>query len=270
MLIDTHIHLDAAEFDADRAEVIASAQAQGVGIMVVPAVARANFAPVMQLAQQYPACQYALGIHPMYVDQAQDSDLQVLAQYLQRAVDTDKPPVAVGEIGLDFFVTRANQQRQEYFLCEQLKLAKQFNLPVVLHVRRAIDEVLKYLRRFNIQLGIAHAFNGSAQQAQAYLAQGLKLGFGGAMTYERALRIRELAHSLPLSAIVLETDAPDIPPSWLGHQGRNSPDQLPKIAEILAQLKGLKTSEIAVISSQNACQALPNLAHLCTPPQVLL
>lgn len=265
MLIDTHCHLDAAEFDADRDTVALDARQQGVVGIVVPSVARFNFENVIALSHQYSHCAYALGIHPMYVDNAKEDDLSALQAYLQT-----QHPVAIGEIGLDYFVTKANIALQTHFFTEQLKLAQQYNLPVILHVRCAIDDVLKHLRRTQVKGGIAHAFNGSFQQAEQFIALGFKLGFGGAMTYSRALHIRELAEKLPLEAIVLETDAPDIPPEWVGKQGRNTPAQTVKIAQFLADLRQVNVSQVIDITSANALQILPKLAYLFTPPHVLL
>jgi len=274
MLIDTHCHLDASEFDADRAVVTALALQQGVDLIVVPAVMRSNFATVQTLANDYPHCAYALGIHPLYVNQSQESDLTYLKTLVQETFATNNQLVAIGEIGLDFFVDEATQnggrERQEYFFSEQLKIASEFDLPVILHVRRSVDDVLKHLRRHKIRGGIAHAFNGSFQQANQFIEMGFKLGFGGAMTYPRALKIRELATRLPLEAIVLETDSPDIPPEWLGHHGRNSPHELLRISEVLSDLRGLNSTQVADITTKNALQVLPKLAQLCTPPQVLL
>ena len=270
MLIDTHCHLDAAEFNADRDAEAESAAQLGLKMIVVPAVARENFETVMTLSSQHPHVCYALGIHPMYVDNATPSDLALLKTLIaeQLAMPNTKL-VAVGEIGLDFFVTQQNRETQEYFFTEQLKIAKEFNLPVILHVRRAVDDVLKYCRKYKIDGGIAHAFNGSPQQADEFIKLGFKLGFGGAMTYPRALKIRELAQNLPLEAIVLETDAPDIPPEWLGTKGRNSPQQLLKIAQVLADLRGLEITQIIEITGKNSVQILPKIAGLCTPVKVL-
>ena len=270
MLIDTHCHLDAAEFHADRGTVASSAKDAGVDMIVVPSVASNNFNNVMQLSVQHPHVCYALGLHPMYVDNSHPSDLALLKKIIteQLAIPNNKL-VAVGEIGLDFFVTQQNRETQEYFFTEQLKIAKEFNLPVILHVRRAVDDVLKYLRKYKITGGIAHAFNGSAQQAQAFIELGFKLGFGGAMTYPRALKIRELAQNLPIESIVLETDAPDIPPEWLGSKGRNSPKELLKIAQVLADLRRMSVSQIIEITGKNSVQILPKLTSLCTPLEVL-
>ncbi len=264
-LVDSHCHLDAAEFDADRDQVVARARQAGVAAMVLPAVERANFETVLELSRRYPGCVPALGIHPMVVEHAAESDLDVLAGALE-----SHRPVAVGEIGLDYFVAGHDAIRQEFFFTEQLKLARRFDLPVLLHSRRAMDEVLKHLRRVRVCGGIAHAFNGSRQQAEAFIALGFKLGFGGAMTWPRALRIRELAATLPLEVIVLETDAPDIPPVWLGRDARNAPDQLPEIARTLAELRGESMAKIIDTTTQNVMAALPKLHQLCTSPQVLL
>ena len=270
MLIDTHCHLDAAEFNTDRNAVAQDAKRVGVSKIVVPAVARENFQTVIDLAHQYSHCFMALGIHPMYVDKAHPSDLTLLKQLVAEQLAHNNPKiVAIGEIGLDFFVTQQNRETQEYFFIEQLKIAQTFELPVVLHVRRAIDDVLKKLRKHKVEGGIAHAFNGSPQQAEKLIELNFKLGFGGAMTYTRALKIRELAKNLPLEAIVLETDAPDIAPEWIGTKGRNSPAELLKIAQIFADIRGIDVSQIIEITGKNSVEILPKLASLCTPLNVL-
>ena len=264
MLIDTHCHLDAAEFDADRDDIAQQALQQGVTKIVIPSIARDNFDAVIALCCRYKHCAYALGIHPMYVDSATIDDIAILHAYVKQ-----NNPVAIGEIGLDYFVTKNNIALQTYFFTEQLKIARQFDLPVILHVRHAVDEILKYLRKYQVAGGIAHAFNGSFQQAEQLIELGFKLGFGGAMTYSRALKIRELALKLPLEAIVLETDSPDIPPEWVGAKGRNSPLELPRIAQVLADLRQVNVSQVLDITGANALKVLPKLAHLCTPPKVL-
>ena len=273
--IDTHCHLDASEFASDVQAVRARAADAGVAHCVLPAVCAADFAKVRELAHET-GDSYALGIHPMYVENSQDGDLVLLDQALQE-YRLDPQLVAVGEIGLDFFVPELCvsplRERQEYFYVEQLKLARQHDLPVLLHVRRSVDRVLKGLRAQadgKAWHGIAHAFNGSEQQAQAFIALGLKLGFGGALTYERALQLRRLAASLPLESIVLETDAPDMPPHWLYRsaaeradglaQARNEPCELPRIGAELARLRGIEASELARATSGNAQAALPRLA----------
>ena len=266
--IDTHCHLDAPEFGGDAAAVVARARSAGVAQIVVPAVEVANFDAVRGLAHTHDLV-YALGIHPLYVDRADDGDIERLA----RALEThqgDPRLVAIGEIGLDHFVPGLDRTRQEHFYAEQLRLARRFDLPVILHVRRSADTLLKHLRRTPVRGGIAHAFNGSEQQALAFVALGFKLGFGGAMTYERALQLRRLAQGLPLGALVLETDAPDIPPQWLyrtaadrvavpGAAAPNEPAQLPRIAETLAALRGASLAEIAAATGANARAVLPKL-----------
>lgn len=275
MWIDTHCHLDAAEFDADRDAVRAQARAQGVSLCVIPAVERSHWASVAQLAHRHGDA-YALGIHPLYVPQAGDGDVLALDEALSER-QGDPRLVAVGEIGLDFFVPAlcepAMRERQWQFYTAQLKLAQKHQLPVILHVRRSADLLLKGLRQCPVVSGIAHAFNGSAQQAQAFVALGLALGFGGALSYERALQLRRLARELPLEALVLETDAPDMPPHWLYQtaeqraqglaQGRNSPAELPRIAQVLADVRGVSLDALAQASTRNAQRVLPKLLPLC-------
>lgn len=264
MWIDTHCHLDAGEFAGEEGEVAARAGQAQVNWVVIPAVARVNFDRVAQLARENPNCVYALGIHPIFVPKAKDEDLRHLRETVAAAMD-DERFVGIGEIGLDFFVPQLKEgqlrEKQEYFYSEQLKIARDFGLPVLLHVRRSVDIILKYLRRIDVPGGFAHAFNGSFQQANELIRLGFRLGFGGAMTFTRALQIRRLAAQLPLDSIVLETDAPDISPVWI-HPGRNSPEELPRIAEILAELRGVGTEEVARITSANALAALPRLASL--------
>lgn len=265
MLIDTHCHLDAAEFAADRDAVVARALAGGVSGIVVPAIETGNFAAVRDCCVRFPGCVPAYGIHPLYVERASEADLAVLRAWLEKESAGPQPPVALGEIGLDFFVPGFDAARQEYFFVEQLKIARDFGLPVLLHVRRAQDAILKQLRHvFGKGVGcggIAHAFNGSRQQAEAFLSLGFKLGFGGTMTFPRALRIRELAATLPLEAIVLETDAPDIPPEFIGRT-RNSPEYLPRIAAVLAELRGIAPDAVGAATSANALALLPGLGRL--------
>jgi len=256
MLIDTHCHLDATEFDLDRQQIVAAAQAVRVDRIVVPAVERANFGAVASVCRENPDCAAAFGIHPLCVDRSRTEDLPVLREML-----CANAAVAVGEIGLDFHVEPRDERLQESYFVEQLKLARELELPVILHVRRAVDAVLKQLRRFKVAGGIAHAFNGSRQQADEFIRLGFKLGFGGAMTFPRALRIRALAATLPLDAIVLETDAPDIPPLWLAG-GRNQPAELPRIAVALAELRSQPLETVVQATSANAYTALPKLRSI--------
>ena len=268
MWIDTHCHLDAPEFGSDRAAMIERARAAGVAQMVVPAVEVGNFETVRALAHAH-GLAYALGIHPLCVDRAGPDDLDRLRARLQAWRD-DPRLVAVGEIGIDHFVPGLDPARQERYFASQLEIARDAGLPVIVHVRRSADSLLKHLRRIPVA-GIAHAFNGSEQQARQFVDLGFKLGFGGAMTFDRALQIRRLAVALPLEAIVVETDSPDIPPHWLyrtaaeragGAQARNEPAELPRIAAVLAELRGLPADALARATTANAHAALPRLAAL--------
>lgn len=264
MWIDTHCHLDAHEFGDASLDVARRAQEQGVGMIVVPAVERANLDIVAGLAARADNACYALGIHPIYVPNATEDDLLALRASVEAAMD-DARMVAIGEIGLDFFVPMlaepAMREKQVHFLREQLRIARDFNLPVLTHVRKSQDQVLKHVRQITPNGGIAHAFNGSFQQAQGYIDVGFKLGFGGSMTFTRALQIRRLAAELPLSSIVLETDAPDISPSWV-HPGVNTPQQIPRIGEVLAELRGISVDEVRTATGANARAILPRMASL--------
>jgi TatD DNase family protein len=272
MLIDTHCHLDAAEFEPDRAAVLERARHQGVGCLVIPAVEVENFDVVRALAHAVSEAVYALGVHPLFVPAAEYNDLSRLEAALEDNIN-DPKLVAVGEIGLDFFVpelcSRQMVDKQTHFYEAQLDLAVKFGLPVVLHVRRSQDALLKGLRRRPFIGGTAHAFNGSFQQARQFIDLGFALGIGGAMTFERALRIRRLATQLPLENLVLETDAPDIPPAWL-HKGvshadetvrlRNEPGELHRIAQTLANLRKTSYDDVVVQTSRAARRVLPRLA----------
>lgn len=271
--IDTHCHLDAPEFGAEMPVLRARAAERGVAMCVIPAVAVSNFATVRELAHVQSDA-YALGIHPLCTGEAKDEDLEALDAELAARRD-DPRLVAVGEIGLDYFVEGLDGEKQERFFHTQLQLARRHGLPVLIHVRRSVDKVLKHLRQTaggKPWQGIAHAFNGSEQQAGACIELGLKLGFGGAVTFERALQLRRLASTLPLESIVMETDAPDIQPHWIYRtqaqrdagepQGRNEPAQLPRIAEVVAGLRGIGIDALAEATTRNAVQALPKLQSL--------
>jgi TatD DNase family protein len=283
--IDTHCHLDASEFSAfsplnpsSAGELRAYAAIKNVVICVYPAVHPFNFQAVRELAHAH-GDGYALGIHPLYVEDATQDDLTLLDAELALRV-ADPRLVAVGEIGLDFFVpelcVNPLREKQIHFYREQLKLAKKYNLPVVVHVRKSADLLLKGLRDVGAVHhqwhGIIHAFNGSDQQADAFIKLGFKLGFGGAMTFERALQLRHLAATLPLDGIVLETDAPDMPPHWLYKttaqraagepQSRNDPSQIPRIAQVLADLRGISLDALSQAVWANSLAALPKIKDL--------
>jgi TatD DNase family protein len=265
MLIDSHCHLDAREFDEDRDALVLAAAQAGVSAMVIPAVETANFASVRDCCRRYANCFPAFGLHPLYLEQASDASLVALRQWLQSESVGISPAVAVGEIGLDYHVPGFDAASQEYFFIEQLKIARDFNLPVLLHVRRAVDQVLKCLRRAGVRGGIAHAFNGSRQQADEFIRLGFKLGFGGAMTFPGSTRIREIATALPIDVIVLETDAPDMPPFWLAGR-RNAPHELMAIAQTLAELRRISIDQVMAATSANVLSLLPLPLSAITAP----
>lgn len=264
MWIDTHCHLDAHEFGGQSLDVAQRAGEAGVSMIVIPAVERGNFEVVARLAAQARNASYALGIHPICVPQAREEDLTALRAAVEAGM-SDPHFVAIGEIGLDFFIPMlcepAMREKQDHFFREQLRIARDFSLPVLMHVRRSQDQVLKHVRQIRQTGGIAHAFNGSFQQAQMYIDLGFKLGFGGAMTFTRALQIRRLAKTLALASIVLETDAPDIAPAWV-HPGINSPQQLPAIGAALADMRGLALPEVSGAMMENSLVAIPRLCAL--------
>jgi TatD DNase family protein len=273
VLVDTHCHLDAPEFGAEMPVIRARAAEREVALCVIPAVAVFNFAAVRELAHLQGDA-YALGIHPMCIGEATDAHLEALDAELAARRD-DPRLVAVGEIGLDFFVEGLDPDKQAHFFHTQLQLARKHDLPVIIHVRRSVDQVLKHLRQVapgQAWRGIAHAFSGSEQQALACIELGLKLGFGGAVTFDRALQLRRLAATLPLEAIVMETDSPDIQPHWIYRtqaqraagepQGRNEPAELPRIAAVVAQLRGIELDALAAATTRNAIAALPRLSSL--------
>jgi TatD DNase family protein len=245
-LFDTHCHLDVEEFDPDRAQVLAEARAGGVVGIAVPGIHRGNWERLLALCRSEVDLHPALGLHPMYLPQHEERHLADL----EREVALNKP-VAVGEIGLDFYVEGLDRKRQQFFFERQLAIARDAGLPVLLHVRKAHDQVLMTLKRIRVNGGCAHAFNGSLPQAKSYIDLGFKLGFGGTLTYERSNHIRMLARTLPLEAIVLETDAPDIVVAQ--HRGeRNSPAYLPYCLAALAEVRSEDPEFLAESTTRNA------------------
>jgi TatD DNase family protein len=270
MWLDTHCHLDAPEFISHLGAVIEAAAINQVQGILLPAVKASDAANIQTLVAQYaqtmPGLVYTLGIHPLYVEQSTQADLDLLAIEVKSALQ-DPRFVGIGEIGLDYFVEGLDRTRQAYFFEQQLDLAEAYDLPVVMHVRRSQDAILKALRQRRIRSGIAHAFNGSMQQAEQFIQLGFKLGFGGAATYTRALQIRRLVSQLPLSSVVTETDAPDIPPAWLRDEGiaHNAPQFIPRIAAELAELRQMDITDFADASWSNAVAALPRWSATLNP-----
>lgn len=254
-LIDTHCHLDAADFDADRRQVLERARQQGVRSMVVPAVDAEHWAGLIQLCDSEQALFPALGLHPVYLQVHKPEDISALESEIEQ-----RRPVAVGEIGLDYFIRELDREKQRVLFEAQLEVARNAGLPVILHVRKAHDQALSILRRIRVRGGTAHAFNGSLQQARQYIDMGFKLGFGGMLTYQRSHRLRRLAAALPVDAIVLETDAPDMVVA--AHRGeRNSPEYLPYCLRALAEVRNEDDDFLARQTTVNARSvfALPGM-----------
>lgn len=244
-LCDSHCHLDFSEFDNDRDEIVASCRVQGVTRMIIPGVTRDTWDRLLECCKRYEGLYPALGLHPYFLREHKDSDLIELAGYVRRF-----SPVAIGEIGLDYAIKDLDRQMQIKYFSQQLKLAGELSLPVIIHARKAHDDVLSLLRQYRINRGIIHAYSGSEDQAMRYIELGFMLGFGGAMTWNRSTRLQSLAANLPLESIVLETDAPDMPPE--GHQGkRNSPQYLPGIMARFCQLRYESCEKIAMQLTQN-------------------
>ena len=273
--VDTHCHVDAPEFKDVLPQIMSGAADKDVKAILIPTVQASDWGPAKNLATQYgdqiPGLVYTLGIHPLYINRAQERDIDILKNQIEQSL-SDPRFVGIGEIGLDYFVEGLDPQRQEFFFHKQLDLAQQFQLPVILHVRRSQDAILKALRKRAIPSGIAHAFNGSHQQAEQFIELGFKLGFGGAATYDRALQIRRLLQEMPLDCIVTETDSPDIPPAWLREEGGkfNEPALLPRIASQLADIRGISEDVFSKAVWQNAMQALPRWSSLVTDNPNLL
>jgi len=267
MWFDTHCHIDAPEFRDDLSLVLARAAEQSVTGILIPAVRVSDYDRVVEIVEQWspliPYLCFSLGIHPLYTIDAQEKDVELTRQAIEKYHHHPRL-VAVGEIGLDYFVTHLDNQKQEWFFEEQLKIAKDFELPIIMHVRKSQDQLLKRLRQTKVTGGIAHAFNGSFVQAQHFLDLNFVMGFGGTITYDRSLQIKRLAKQFSQESYVIETDSPDIPPSWLldEESKRNEPAYLPKIAESFAKERDMSLDEVAKMNLQNVSRVLPRLKKL--------
>ncbi|WP_438970550.1 TatD family hydrolase [Methylophaga sp.] len=247
-LIDSHCHLDFHNFENDRQAIIERCADSGIEAIIVPGVTHQSWPKLIEVCAQNPMLHLALGLHPMFMHEHQETDIKALEWALN-----DYQPIAVGEIGLDFFLPGHDKKAQMRLFEAQIILADKFELPVILHVRKAHDEVLKVLRQYSLRGGIVHAFNGSMQQAEHYQKLGFLFGVGGAITYPRAQKLQGLFRDLPLNTIVLETDSPDMP--LVGHQGeRNSPERIPIILTKLAEIRSQSESEIAHATTHNCKQ----------------
>ena len=258
-LIDTHCHLDQPPLFDNIEKVIKQSVESDIEGIIIPSVSPENINKVIRVSQRFDMCFLALGYHPFYAEQVTVEDLKKLSLLL-----IEHNAVAVGEIGLDKFSDKNQLSIQEKVYKNQLYIADNLELPIIVHARGMIDHITKHIRERKIKGGIIHAFNGSFQQAEHLIKLGFKLGFGGVITYERAKHIRSLAKNLPLESIVLETDAPDMNPSWLESMLPNEPAQLKKISQIFCDLRGLETREVASILKRNTIEALPKLGKLCT------
>jgi len=250
-LIDSHCHLDFKDFQNDRDQLISNAMHKGVEQFVIPGVKADSWSQLIHTCHDNPVLHFALGMHPYFIDQHDETHLAKLEQLIKTHC-----PVAIGEIGLDYFDKSLDRKKQQFFFVHQLELAEQLKLPVIVHARKSVDDVLQFIKQadFN-QGGIMHAYNGSLQQADKLIGLGFKLGFGGMLTYEKSTKLRSLAEQLPLDSIVLETDAPDM--TGQEHHGqRNSPEYLPEIAQALAQVKQMDIKKIAMQTTANVKQLL--------------
>ena len=245
-LVDSHSHFDAAEFDADRGGAHARALAAGVDVQIVPAVDAAGWPKLKAVCAQFPGLHPAYGLHPMYLAEHRPEHLHQLRDWIGR-----ERPLAVGECGLDYFVEGLDPERQRHYFDGQLALAAEFDLPVIVHARRAVDAVIAAIRRFPGLRGVVHSFSGSAEQASQLHKLGFLLGIGGPVTYARANRLRGIVASMPLDQLLLETDSPDQPGA--AHRGqRNEPAHLVEVLDVIAALRSTPREEIAVATRDNA------------------
>lgn len=246
MLVDSHSHFDAPEFDGDRAAALSRARSAGVTRQIVPAVAASTWPALRDVCQQDPGLFPAYGLHPMYLADHRLEHLDALRQWIER-----EHPVAVGECGLDFFVDGLDADAQQRFFDGQLRVAREFDLPVIVHARRAVDAVIASIKRVGGLTGVVHSFSGSPEQARQLWGMGFLIGLGGPVTYDRANRLRALARTMPLDYLLLETDAPDQPDAGIRGQ-RNEPARLPVVRDVIAALRGVSPDDVAAATTRNA------------------
>ena len=245
-LVDSHSHFDAAEFDADRAAAHARAVAAGVDTQIVPAVDAAGWPKLRQTCADFPGLWPAYGLHPMYLDAHRPEHLPALRAWIER-----ERPLAIGECGLDYFVEGLDAEAQSFYFDGQLRLAREFDLPVIVHARRTVDAVIASIRKVGGLRGVVHSFSGSAEQAAQLHRLGFLLGIGGPVTYERANRLRGIVAGMPLGQLLLETDSPDQPGA--AHRGeRNEPAFLVEVLDVVAKLRGMPREELAAATTANA------------------
>lgn len=252
-LVDSHSHFDATEFDVDRAAAHARAVAAGVIAQVVPAVDAVGWEKLKTVCAELPGLYPAYGLHPMYLQAHRPPHLDELARWIER-----EAPVAVGECGLDYFVDGLDHDLQQGYFDGQLRLARDFDLPVIVHARRAVDAVIASIRKIGGLRGVVHSFSGSAEQAAQLHKLGFLLGIGGPVTFERANRLRGIVATMPIEQLLLETDSPDQPSA--GHRGeRNEPAHLVEVLDVVATLRGITREDLAAATAANA-ERLFNIA----------
>lgn len=246
MPIDTHVHIDAPEFDADRQSVLERARAHGVDGFVAPAVAASGWSTLEQIAAGHDDVYPAFGLHPMYLQEHRPEHIEALERRIVRS-----GAIAVGECGLDYFVEGLDPEVQRSYFLAQLRIAREARLPVIVHARRAVDAVISCIRQVGGLSGVIHSFPGSLEQARQLEQLGFLLGFGGPITYERARRLREVVTRIPLQQLLVETDAPDQPPSTRRGE-RNEPATLPSIIKTIAELRGMDAADLSAVVDLNA------------------
>ncbi len=248
MLIDTHCHINLTDFDDDREQILNTCCTDGIGILIAPGIFQKDWENLVNIASKYSVIRPALGLHPLYIAQHTQDDINKLEEIIR----TNKDIVAIGEIGLDLYDEHPDIDTQQWYFSEQVKIAKKYHLPLIVHARKSHDLILKTIRQLDFKFGgTIHAFSGSLQQAKIFIELGFKLGFGGTITYERAKKTREVLQQIPLKSIVLETDAPFMPP--FNKQGiRNTPVNLRMILKCAAKLRDIPEEEIEEISFRNS------------------
>ncbi|MEO8803280.1 MAG: TatD family hydrolase [Rudaea sp.] len=248
LLIDSHCHLDAAQFDADREQVLQRARAAGVGRLIVPAVCARSFEKLRDMCRAYSGLFPAYGLHPMFMADHRRDHIAQLKRWI-----ASEQPVAIGECGLDFHVEDSDVDEQRFYFRAQLELARESGLPVIVHARKALDEVINEIRKLGKLRGVIHSFSGSLEQAKRLWDLGFCVGIGGPVTYERARRLRSIVATMPIEFLLLETDAPDQP--LHGHQGtRNEPVLLMDVCNVAAHLRNAEFGSIAAATTRNCEQ----------------
>ncbi len=245
MIIDSHCHIDFDEFNTDRDDIMARAHLAGIKHIIVPAVASASWPKVKSVCEQYIGLHPAYGLHPYFLDQHTEKDLELLYSWIEQ-----EQPIAIGECGLDYYLKDLDRDKQLYFFDAQLAIASKFDLPVIIHSRKATEQVIRQVKKYKNIRGMIHSYSGSMEQAKQLIELGFYLSFGGAITYDKATKLRSIARQLPDHTLLIETDAPDQPPSRY-HGTRNQPDYISEVIASLAELRDCSPQQLMAITSQN-------------------